>query len=261
MKTKYDVYKEVSQSFESTHDDNHGADPYIKETAYHEAAHAVIAWHHGRPLNGASIRRIPGEAYGAVFSYTLYNAPGISIHEVEKDIDILLAGRVAEDIFIEREDAGCGWYDDFVKVLDAAEIIYEKENDDLLDTVAVIKGKIADNADIFYILSEYGQVVLFYLAHHVINLLKRDHIQACVKAVATALLEKTELDGDELCSIISDTWTSEKGEEKEDQISAKREQETSEREWGQWGEELLENIPIDELTPPIKKPIYLNGKQ
>lgn len=79
-----------------------------KFTAYHEAGHAVAAWHFGYPLEGVSI--VPGEDFGGIsqsqtptfhMNPDYDDAPEIE-EAIRNQVVICYAGRAAQQLFSPR---------------------------------------------------------------------------------------------------------------------------------------------------------------
>ena len=211
----------------------------IERTAYHEAAHAVIAWFHRRGVNGISIKP-EGESLGRLSSYPFYQFPETSIHDIEIDLDIIFAGRAAEEIKFEHSTNG--WFGDYLKALDAVEAFCKKiDNAEYLEDINRYK-EVSGDDDYFMQLADGGENLFCDYGGHVLELLERDHIWACVDHVAKILIERHEIDGPELNKIISDIWELEKVEEKEEKLDSEREAKKLGREWGVWGDELKKAV-------------------
>jgi ATP-dependent Zn protease len=209
----------------------------LKTTAYHEAAHAIIAWYHRRTVLNLSIKP-KQKTLGRLTSFHLYQFPETSIHDIEIDLDIILAGKAAENILLEYEDETLGWYLDLFKAFDAAEVLCAKKKAyKKIRRISSYRQHIRNGNSLHLIF--YGGAFFDDFGQHVKELLERDHIWVCVDHVAKILLEQQELDEQELGTIISDIWALEKVNEKEEMIGIDRIKKQLGREWGVWGDELL----------------------
>ena len=199
-------------------------------SAYHEAGHAVIAWYYGRRILGAAISQDKDNKGHCEIIRLLGRIPNIKIHELEREMDIIMAGAIAEEQLTGNKNFISEWggtdYPDAVDVaVEWARMTGKKLNNDYLIDQSIevdgIKG-------IFFqqkFFDEFG--------NNVRNLTSRPHIWTCVQAVATALLKHKELSGDEVSSIISKVWEGADGSRQEELIENQRQNE-EERPWGEW---------------------------
>ncbi len=149
--------------------------------AYHEAGHAVAAWHFKYPITEASI--VPGGTFGGVVTYdspiTAMNLDFDDAPEVEEAIrnDIVLsyAGRAAQQLFCPPSWKNYQGYND---VQFATEIASYLTVPELQETLHI------------ELLEEARELVVKY--------------RMAVEAVAIALLGHKELSGDEVERLIED---------------------------------------------------------
>jgi hypothetical protein len=199
------------------------------ESAYHEAGHTVIAWYYGRHIIGASVFHDKNKKSNCQILGLLGKFPNIEAHELEREMDIIMAGAAAEEQLTGNKIIGTEWcgtdYQDIVEIaMEWARKTGKALNDEYLidQTIDVdgIKGCLFSGA----FLDEFGG--------NVRNLMCRSHIWICVEAVANALLKHKNLSEDEVSNIISKTWEKADGGRKEELIEEQIDEE--ERPWGEW---------------------------
>ena len=199
-------------------------------SAYHEAGHAVIAWHYGRHILGAAISQDKDNKGNCEIIRLFGRSPNIKVHELEREMDIIMAGAIAEEQLTGSKnflsERGGTDYPDAVDVaVEWARMIGKELNSDyLIDQSIEVDGI----RGIFFqqnFFNEFG--------NNVRNLMSRPHIWTCVETVANALLKHKELSGDEVSDIISQTWEEVDGGRQEELIENQRQGE-EERPWGEW---------------------------
>ena len=202
----------------------------LKTSAYHEASHIVIAWHYGRRIDDASISKGDQKKGKANIIRLFGNFPHIPIHEIEREMDIAMAGIAAEEQLIGKKDLKAEWggtdYPDAVEIaIEWSKKIGKPLNNNYVKDQNVevdgIKG-IFFQQEFF---NEFG--------NNVRNLVSRQHIWKCVEAVANALLKHKELSREKIMGIISKAWKKYDGDRNEELIE-KQKQHTKERPWGEW---------------------------
>jgi ATP-dependent Zn protease len=78
-------------------------------SAYHEAGHAVIAWYYGRRILGAFVSRDKNNNSTCEIRRLIGKVPDIEIHELEREMDISMAGVIAEEQLTGKRAAGTDW--------------------------------------------------------------------------------------------------------------------------------------------------------
>jgi len=156
--------------------------------------------------------------------------PNIEVHELEREMDIIMAGVITEEQLTGKKVAGSEWfgtdYPDAVEIaIDWALKTGKSLNDEYLIDQSIdvdgIRGCIFSGA----FLDEFGG--------NVRNLMLRPNIWRCVEAVANALLKHKELSGDEVSNIISKAW--EEGDNNhQEELIENRSPDRGERPWGEW---------------------------
>jgi hypothetical protein len=204
-----------------------------KKTAYHEAGHAVITWYYDRPIFGASIAP-DGDITGVLKRTSPFGRlPKMPVHEIEKELDIIMAGAVAEEQLTGKKITALKWggndYIDAVKIA----IQWSEKNGKVLDKDYLVDISI-DVDGITGCL--FSGAFLDEFAGNVRELMTRPHMWECVEGVAQALLNKIGLSGEEVINIISKTWEKMDGDNQEMLIEKQRSN-YIERPWGEWGPE------------------------
>jgi len=199
-------------------------------SAYHEAGHAVIAWYYGRRILGVFISRDKNKNSNCEIIRLFGKISDIEIHELEREMDISMAGIVATERLAGKKVAGMEWlgtdYPDAVNIAKDWALKTGKalNNECLIDhsiDVDGIKGCIFSGA----FLDDFGG--------NVRNLMSRPRIWRCVKAVAYALLKNNELGGDEVSSIISKAWE-DVGYGRQEELVETQSSDNEIRPWGEW---------------------------
>jgi hypothetical protein len=152
----------------------------LKRAAYHEAGHVVIAWYYSIGCVGVSIAK---ESAAQVLG--LFGKVPLQLHQLERELDIAMAGVAAEEKFIGKKIRGWGGNDYINAVKIAAQWSEQtgKTFDDafLVDTVDQITGCL------------FSAVFLDEFAANVRQLMNRSHVWGCVEAVARKLIEQGTL--------------------------------------------------------------------
>ena len=163
-----------------------------KKSAYHEAGHAVIAWYYNNPPFNVSIVKEGDTLGGCQLLDKMRKVPKLEIHQLERELDISMAGAAAVEKLTGKKITGTGWggndYINAVKMAEQWAQLAKKALDDvyLIDMsidMDGVKGCLFSGA----FLDEFGG--------HVRELMTRPHIWECVEAVARELLKKTDLMG------------------------------------------------------------------
>ena len=161
--------------------------------------------------------------------------PKLEVHQLERELDITMAGAAAVEKLTGKKITGTGWggndYINAVKMAEQWAQLTEKALDggclvDMSIEVDGIGGCLFSGA----FLDEFGG--------HVRELMTRPHIWECVEAVARELLKKTDLMGEEVLDIISKTWEEMGGGEQEIFIENQRSEDN-----GRLGESGGQNKP------------------
>ena len=203
----------------------------LKRAAYHEAGHVVIAWYYSISCVGVSIVK-EKDSLGAAQIWELFGKVPLQTHQLERVLDIALAGAAAEEKLIGKKIRGWGGNDYMNAVKIAAQ--WSEQT-----------GKTFDNAYLVDTSIEVDQITgclfsaafLDEFAGNVRQLMKRTHIWGCVEAVAHQLIKKTVLSSQEVIDIISMTWEELDGDGQE-AILEKQRSDSSQRPWGEWRPEM-----------------------
>lgn len=189
----------------------------------------MIAWYYNRRCLGAFISRDNNSECEIMRLFG--KVPNIPVHELEKEMDIMMAGIIATERLEGKKVAGMEWvgpdYPEAVNIAKEWALKTGKtlKNEYLLDCSIEVDG-ISSCIFSKAFLDEFG--------NNVRNLMSRPRIWSCIKAVANALLRSNRLSGDEVTSIISQTWEdanyNDPKELAEDQKSDNRQI----RSWGEW---------------------------
>ena len=201
-----------------------------KESAYHEAGHAVIAWYYNNPPLSISIVKEGDILGGCQFMDKIGKVPKLEIHQLERALDISMAGAAAVEKLTGKKITGTGWGgNDYINAVKMAELwaqLAEKALDDVyLIDMSIDEDGITGHLFSGDFLDEFGV--------HVRELMTRPHIWECVEAVARELLKKTNLMGEEVSDIISKTWEEMDGGEQELHLE-KQKSDDNGRPWGEW---------------------------
>jgi hypothetical protein len=145
--------------------------------------------------------------------------PHLPVHELEREMDISMAGAAAEEQLTGKRIISTGWggtdYPEAVKIA----IEWAKRTGTVLNDVYLIdqtidvdgiRGSIFSGA----FLDEFGDSVRY--------LISRPHMWQCVEAVANALLKHKELSGEEIIRIISKIWGETDGDSNEELSEAQK---------------------------------------
>ena len=191
----------------------------FKLSAYHEAGHLVIAWFYGRLIRSASIFQDELNRGNCQIIRLFGKVPHLPAHELEREMDISMAGVTAEEQLTGKKIIGTGWggtdYSEAIKIA----IEWAKRTGTVLDdvyhidqTIEVdgIRGSLFSGA----FLDEFGNNVRY--------LISRPDIWQCVEAVANELLKHQELSGDEITRIILKIWEEADGDISEESSEAQK---------------------------------------
>jgi len=79
-------------------------------SAYHEAGHAVIAWYYKRRILGVFISQDKNKNGNCEIIRLFGKSPDIAVHELEREMDIIMAGVIAEEQLTGKKAAGMEWF-------------------------------------------------------------------------------------------------------------------------------------------------------
>ena len=82
----------------------------LKNVAYHEAGHVVIAWYYSIDCVGVSIAK-EQDSFGAAQILGLFGKVPLQTHQLERELDIAMAGVAAEEKIIGKKLRGWGGND------------------------------------------------------------------------------------------------------------------------------------------------------
>jgi hypothetical protein len=201
----------------------------LKNVAYHEAGHVVIAWYYNIHCVGVSIAK---EQDSAAQILGLFGKVPLQTHQLERELDIAMAGAAAEEKIIGKKLRGWGG-NDYINAVKIAAQWSEQTGKDFDDAYLVdISIEVDQITDCLF-----SAVFLDEFAANVRQLMSRTHIWGCVEAVACQLLKQTVLSGQEITGIISMTWIEMDGDEQELIIERQR-SDGNKRPWGEWRPEM-----------------------
>ena len=199
-------------------------------SAYHEAGHAVIAWYYGRRILGTVISQDKNNSDNCKIIRLFGKSPTIEVHELEREMDISMAGVVATEQLAGKRVVGMEWagtdYPDAVEIakdwaLKTGKVLKDEYLIDQSISVDGIKGCIFSGV----FLDEFGGNVRL--------LMSRPHIWRCVEAVANALLKHKGLNGDQISDIISNAWE-EADDGRQEELTENQSPNKDGRPWGEW---------------------------
>ena len=201
----------------------------LKRFAYHEAGHVVIAWYYSIHCVGVSIAR---EQDSTAQILGLFGKVALQAYQLERELDIAMAGAVAEEKIIGKKLSGWGG-NDYINAVKIAAQWSEQT------------GKTFDDAYLADISIEVDQITgclfsavfLDEFAANVRQLMNRTHIWGCVEAVAHQLLKQSVLSSQEITDIIYMNWDELDGDEQELIIERQR-SDSNQRPWGEWRAEM-----------------------
>ena len=141
-----------------------------QEAAIHEAAHAVVAWHHGLTVHAVSI--LPGEGNDGVAVhrnpwYGLAGSPADELHAAVIAAEVSYAGELAVQAYLGRRGNG---------------------NEEDIEQIADCLQRVCDSRDQLRLMAEW-------IEQRVRDLLATKPIRDAVIRVATVLEEQGALDG------------------------------------------------------------------
>ena len=183
----------------------------LHQTAYHEAGHAVISWYWRRSFEKLTIipdGEILGLVKGSIWSSDL---PQCSTHDLEINIDILLAGEAAEEKHCGANRPGMGWIEDYKKAAEIAKK-WAMQTNQPREYMEDIELFISDsNAE----LCMYSCDFYFEFGRNVERLMDRPHIWSSIEALAEKIIKYRELSGDKAHTIIYEQWNKVRGDREE----------------------------------------------
>lgn len=200
----------------------------LNKFAYHEAAHAIIAFYHGFELDKIST------LYGknSIFVSSVVNRhSGSDIYQLEQELDVLLAGKAVEDKLL-GEDSSDDWiFTDLVAALDVAISLCELDPDDeeFIEEYQKTKDYIESGSPNVYF---DGDEFIDNYGWHSEELVNRNHIWNCINHLAQMLMTKGEIEKQELVASIKIFWKIEDVVEIESLIEKERIKTNSGRQWG-----------------------------
>ena len=199
----------------------------LKNAAYHEAGHVVIAWYYNIYSVGVSISK-KKDSLGAAQILGQFGKVPIQTHQLERELDIAMAGAAAEEKLTGKKITGWSGNDYKNAVKMAAQ--WSEQTGKTFDDIYLIDMNIEMDQITGCL---FSGVFLDEFAAHVRQLMSRAHIWGCVEAVARQLLKQSVLSGQAVTDIISKTWKEMGGEEQE-LIIEKQRSDGNERPWGEW---------------------------
>jgi len=203
----------------------------LKNVAYHEAGHVVIAWYYSIDCVGVSIAK-EQDSFGAAQIWGLFGKVPLKTHQLERELDIAMAGVAAEEKIIGKKLRGWGG-NDYINAVKIAAQWSEQTGKTFDDVYHIDISKEVDQIAGCL----FSAVFLDEFAANVRHLMSRAHIWGCVEAVARELLNKTVISSEEVIDIISMTWQELDGDEHELTIERQR-SERNQRPWGDWRAEM-----------------------
>ena len=203
----------------------------LKNVACHEAGHVVIAWYYNIRCVGVSIAK-EKDSFGAVQILGLFGKIPLQTHQLERELDIAMAGVAAEEKIIGKKIRGWGG-NDYINAVKIAAQWSEQTGNPFDDAYLIDISKEVDQIRGCL----FSAVFLDEFAANVRHLMSRAHIWGCVEAVARELLNKTVISSEEVIDIISKTWEELDGDEQE--LTIERQQsDSNQRPWGDWRAEM-----------------------
>jgi ATP-dependent Zn protease len=199
----------------------------LKRAAYHEAGHVVIAWYYSIGCVGVSIAK-EQDSLGAAQIRGLFGKVPLQAHQLERELDIAMAGVAAEEKFTGKKLRGWGGNDYMNAVKIAAQ--WSEQTIKTFDNAYLVDTSIEVDQTTGCL---FSAGFLDEFATNVRQLISRAHIWGCVEAVARKLIEKGALSSQEVTDIISVTWEELDGDEQE-LIIEKQQFNSSQRPWGEW---------------------------
>ena len=203
----------------------------LKNVAYHEAGHVVIAWYYSIDCVGVSIAK-EQDSFGAAQILGLFGKVPLKTHQLERELDIAMAGAAAEEKIIGKKLKGWGG-NDYINAVKIAAQWSEQTGNPFDDAYLIDISKEVDQITGCL----FSAVFLDEFAANVRHLMSRAHIWGCVEAVARELLNKTVISSEEVIDIISKTWEELDGDEQELTIERQR-SDSNQRPWGDWRAEM-----------------------
>jgi hypothetical protein len=150
----------------------------LKRVAYHEAGHVVIAWYYNIFCAGVSIAQEKDSIGGAKIQ-RLFGKVALQTHQLEKELDIAMAGAAAEEKLKGEKITGWAGNDYTSAVKIAAQLSRQTENtfdDAYLIDIGIKVDQITGCL--------FSAAFLDEFAGHVRQLMNRPHIWGCVEALA-----------------------------------------------------------------------------
>jgi len=202
-----------------------------KRVAYHEAGHVVIAWYYNIRCVGVSIAK-EQDSFGAVQIWGLFGKVPLKTHQLERELDVAMAGAAAEEKFTGKKLRGWGG-NDYINAVKIAAQCPEQTGKTFDDVYLIDISKEVDQIRGCL----FSAVFLDEFAANVRHLMSRAHIWGCVEAVAHQLLKQTVLSSQEITDIISVSWKELDGDEHELTIERQL-SDSNQRPWGEWRAEM-----------------------
>ena len=199
----------------------------LKNLAYHEAGHVVIAWYYNLRITEVSISQQKDSAAHIIGHF---GKIPVQAYQLERELDVAMAGAVAEEKVTGKKIKGWSG-NDYINAVHMAAQWSE------------LTGKSFDEAYLIDISIEVDQITgclfsgafLETFAAHVRQLMNRAHIWGCVEAVAQQLLKDNVLDGQEVTGLISKAWQEMDGDKQE--LILEKQRPDGIRRWGEWRSE------------------------
>ena len=209
----------------------------LKRADYHEAGHVVIAWYYNIRCVGVSVAK-----ESAAQIWELFGKVPLQTHQLERELDIAMAGAAAEEKLIGKKIRGWGG-NDYMNAVKIAAQWSEQTGNPFDDVYLIDISKEVDQITGCL----FSAVFLDEFAANVRHLMSRAHTWRCVEAVARELLNKTVISSEEVIDIISMTWQEFDGDGQE-LIIKKQQFNSNQRPWGDWRAEMSCTVMI--ITNP-----------
>ena len=109
-----------------------------RRAAYHEAGHAVIGWYYnGLPLSVSIVGE--GDILGGCrFIGKVGKVPKLEIHQIERELDVIMAGAAAVEQLAGKKITGTGWGgNDYINAVKMAELTGNTLDDAYLTDMSI----------------------------------------------------------------------------------------------------------------------------